>query len=506
MVINFIQNTSKHIIEIICLFFLVKNQVFSQSNNYSALPTPINNQKSSESKPSLSANSRTILFTAPMGSFGEPRKCISYQKAGSWSVPEVIPSINTEIKKMYNEGHFLSYDGNQIYFSTAKYGGVGGNDIWFVSKSGNTWSQATNMAKPINSIENEIDPCISIDGRFLFFTRTNGTLTKSGKPCGTIWMSERISKTVWGEPQKLPNPINKGCECNARLLPDQTTLTFASQRSGGKGAYDQYISRKLKNGNWSEPSTIDAVNTANDDLYISIPAGGSFVYYTGQEPNSKETNVIRSILPDAFKPLPTMLLSSTFSDNIGNLNVVIYQNNKSYLAYPNYANKYLVALNKNEPTEITYSGDFKQMIPQIMKWNLDTLNTYKELQLSIKLNNFKSNEPIYFFSQYPSKNYLNSVISTNEKNVITRMIRENPQLKINIDYYIDLQNKIIDDTTTMIQKVEEDLENLKNILSKSSTNLNDIGIKRLSKKYENNNQYLYPSENNTAIYLRLKND
>ena len=332
-------------------------------STFQPLPSPINNSAANEYMPSLSGNGRTLLYSAPMGDYDEQKICISNQRNGGWSSPEIILQVNASTNKLYNSGHFLSYDGSQIYFSSAKFGGVGSNDIWVSTKQGNTWSAAANLGKPINSAGSDIDPSISVDGQFLFFTRTDDNKTTKGKPCGKIYMSQKLSKENWGEPKLLPAPINMGCECNARLLPDQKGLSFASQRAGGKGGYDQYIAHWKADGSWDVPKPISNINTPEDDLYISIPAGADYVYYAYKV--KINTDIGRSLLPSELKPAKSMLITATIKlpDNLGNVksSTVIYRNAKSYLVYPNQEGKYFIALAANDDVELTYQADFKKI-------------------------------------------------------------------------------------------------------------------------------------------------
>ncbi len=495
---------------LLLLFTLIASGTGFSQVAFQPLPSPINNSVANEYMPSLSGNGRTLLYSAPMGDYDEQKFCIATQKNGGWSSPEIIPQVNTEAKKLYTSGHFLSYDGSQIYFSSAKFGGVGGNDIWVSNRQGNTWSAAINLGKPINSSGSDIDPSLSSDGRFLFFTRTDDKKTTKGKPCGKIYMSQKLSKENWDEPKLLPSPINIGCECNARLLPDQKGLSFASQRAGGKGGYDQYIAQWNTDGSWATPKPIANINTVEDDLYISIPAGGDYVYYAA---NTKtNTDIGRSMLPNDLKPSKSMLITATvkLADNVANTksSTVVYKNAKSYLVYPNQEGRYFIALAANDDVEIAYQADYKKYLPQLIRYKLDTLTKYKELSTEIMLKPIVNN-CVYQFSKYPLQGTEASL--RNEHTIVARLIRENPLLKFFIEYLEpsleqskkDSSAQQIIATNNQISEARNDAEMLMKKITAGIYNAN-IELKAIEQIYPNTTVAEYASaEKKKVMYLKI---
>lgn len=492
------------------IFRLLFIDIVSAQSTFQILPSPINNSTANESAPSLSGNGRVLLYSAPMGDYDEQKFCISTQKNGSWSSPEIIPQINTEAKKLYTGGHFLTYDGSQIYFSSAKFGGVGGNDIWMSMKQGSTWSVATNLGKPINSIGNDGDPSVSSDGRFLFFTRTDGNKTTKGTPCGKIFLSQKLSKENWDEPKPLPAPINMGCECNARLLPDQRGISFASQRVGGKGGYDQYVAQWNADGTWSTPKPISIINSAEDDLYISIPAGGDYVYHTGVNKTNKD--IARSLLPSELRPAKSMLLTATINlpGNTSNVkgSTAVYKNSKSYLVYPNQEGKYFIALTKNDDVEINFQADYKKYLPKIVRYKLDTLSKYKESSIETILKPI-SNNCVYQFSKYPFQ--VGETSFKNELITIARLIRENVNYKFYLEYLEpSLEHSIIDSSSENIIAVNNQISEARKeaeiVLKRinNGANNSNIEIKSIEKIYPLTEQAEFADDKKDKVmYLKM---
>jgi hypothetical protein len=91
----------------------------------------------------------------------------------------------------------------------------------------------------------------------------------------------------WSTPEKLPETINSEYkESSASLSPDGNTLYFTSNRPGGFGGMDIYISRKLPNGKWGQAQNIGKpINTEYDEESPFIHYDGTTLFYSsnGQE-------------------------------------------------------------------------------------------------------------------------------------------------------------------------------------------------------------------------------
>ncbi len=102
------------------------------------------------------------------------------------------------------------------------------------------WSAPVNLGPMVNSAGVEQGPVVSNDGLSLYF---------AWSPLGTgadIYVSQRVSvNDPWGPPQKLgPNINTPFHDVNPALSPDGHSLYFQSNRPGGSGAGDIYVSRR----------------------------------------------------------------------------------------------------------------------------------------------------------------------------------------------------------------------------------------------------------------------
>jgi len=267
------------------------------------LKPPINTSMSDDFNPSVSGNGKTLVYEMVYFNTSKADVMITNQVNGVWAVPVVIKGVNTDSEKLTNGGYFINHAGNMILFHSNRYRGIGGTDIWYIEKNENGgWSAPMNFGKPINTTGNEIDPSISPDGKFMYFTLLSDKKTATGSPCGKIMVTERISSSTWKEPVPLPSPINGDCECGGKILSDNKTFLFSSARAGGKGGYDFYKSTRTEDGTFSTPINYAFINTAADDKYISIAAGGSMLYSDAPGKGKGERDLILAKVPEDMQP------------------------------------------------------------------------------------------------------------------------------------------------------------------------------------------------------------
>ena len=422
----------------IALLFIF-HSAFLIGQTYTAMPLPITHPSDPESSPSFTGNGRTLLYEAPLGDYGRQLVSITYQNGGKWSNPEPVAGISMKAEKVYNGSAFITFEGNFIFFASSRHGGIGGTDIWYLEKTGASWSAPKNLGKPINSTMAETDPALSPDGKYLYFVKNTGKLNSKGKPCGKIFIAERRGKESFLEPKPLLAPINTGCDCNPRILADNS-MTFASERAGGKGGYDQYKSEPKEDGTWSTPVPMSFINTPDDDLYISIPAGGDFVYLTTKSKVS--TDISRTILPENLHPKSILFVSGQTIDKVTKATVnskilvqKIKQNKQNYSGTTN-GGAYAFFLPQNENYLLTFSAKGYSFFTDL--YFLDTLKKFKELKKDVvltplKVNNEFTVEGISYEENSPKVNGGSLPILTN----ILKLLQENPTLEIEIGSHME---------------------------------------------------------------------
>ena len=191
------------------------------------------------------------------------------------------------------------------------------------------WSAPVNVGPPVNSAFAEMNPFISKDGLSLYFTCFNCPGNIGGSD---IWVSQRASvNDAWGAPQNLGPNINSGSnDASPALSSDGHRLYFTSNRLGGFGGNDIYVSRrhnKRDDFGWQPAENLGSgVNTAQDEAgpeyFEDEETGVITLYFSSNRPGGLGGNdIYASTLNEnddedgTFGPAVLVTeLSSTFDD------------------------------------------------------------------------------------------------------------------------------------------------------------------------------------------------
>jgi outer membrane protein OmpA-like peptidoglycan-associated protein len=141
------------------------------------------------------------------------------------------------------------------------------------------WSAAVKLGTEINTKYYENHACLSPDGELLYFV--------SDRPGGygnkDIWVSRRLGHNKWSKAVNLGPKINTEYnEESPVILSDGKTLYFSSEGHESMGGYDIFYSL-LDNGEWSVPRNIGyPLNTVNDDVFFVPTLDGKQAYYASE--------------------------------------------------------------------------------------------------------------------------------------------------------------------------------------------------------------------------------
>ncbi|MDN5200141.1 OmpA family protein [Fulvivirgaceae bacterium BMA10] len=297
------------------IFALIALTSISQINAQIArkvLPKTINITGRHQIAPSISGDGKTMIFLSTYSPSEQLELMYTYQtRPGVWATPESVTEVNKTSDYNYIRGFSLSYDGKTIYFSSRRGQGIGGYDIMFTEKKGGYWTPARNIGKPVNSGGHDGAPSVSPDGQTIYFMRCSQMNKNEAGGC-ELWVAQRRNKELWNEPTRLSGIINNGNASMPKILPDNKTLIFASDRSG-KGGMDLFIAKNM-DGVWSQPEPLYFLNTSSDDLFASVPAKGTEVYFSSKFRDFH--NIMVSKLPEQFRPQKVVLMEGTAIDEV----------------------------------------------------------------------------------------------------------------------------------------------------------------------------------------------
>jgi OOP family OmpA-OmpF porin len=249
--------------------------------------------------PVLTADEQQLIFTRRMGvsdEFDEDMVISTKDKNGRWTSPESIsPVINTR----YNEGTCtISADGRQLIF-TSCVGMNGRCDLFESKKTGDTWSRPRNLGAEINSPAWESQPTLSADGRVLYFVSDR----RGGLGKADIYVSEQHSPGVWTKARNLGPSVNTPYDERSPFIhANGRTLFFASDGRPGFGGFDIYWS-DYADSTWSKPANFGyPINSHEEQYSLVITADGDKGYYSHEEVGSEgHSKIYEFDVPEQYR-------------------------------------------------------------------------------------------------------------------------------------------------------------------------------------------------------------
>ena len=270
----------------------------------------------------------------------------------------------------------ISADGNLLFFIcenhpyNTKYGSIrNSQDIWYTERdSFGNWGEAMHLEYPLNTyvynavfwispdnnrilIRNAfIDGDYAGNGVSMSYRRKNGTWSKpealriknfekydrgrqngasmaqdgqtllmymsedKGSYNNDIYVSFLQPDGTWSEPRSLGKKINlsKYDEMTPYMAADGVTMYFSSNRPGGLGDNDIWMTKRLDKTwqKWSDPVNLGApINTEDWDAFFTMDAGGEYAYMSSAQSGYGQSDIVRVKLLEREKPDPVVLVS-----------------------------------------------------------------------------------------------------------------------------------------------------------------------------------------------------
>ena len=208
----------------------------------------------------------------------------------------------------------LTQDLNTLYYA-ADYNqkGYGRYDIYKVSKTKKGWSEPKNVGKNINSDYWDSAPSIAPDNQALYFC-SNRTGGYGGID---IYVTYKNEKGFWEEAVNMGPTINTAGDEQAPFIhADNKTLYFSSNGWPGFGGSDLFVSRKKIDGAWSNPLNLGyPINTFENEGSIAVAGGGTDAYIASDRADSRGSlDIYKVILAVNTRPNKTFYVNGFIAD------------------------------------------------------------------------------------------------------------------------------------------------------------------------------------------------
>lgn len=205
---------------------------------------------------------------------------------GNWSNPiNITPQVGSD-GDMIPTG--ISPDGRELLL--VKTNTFGNKDIYISRLEGDFWSQAEKL--PFNTIKMEDHASFSTDGdKILFSSDRRGGFGKLD-----LWISERLNGQEWGSPVNLGPVINTDeDETSGFFTMENKHLYFSSRAHFNMGGYDIFFS-EMEGDKWTDPLNVGyPVNTTGDNRFYQPTGDGTVAYLSlyNQDENLNEEDIYR---------------------------------------------------------------------------------------------------------------------------------------------------------------------------------------------------------------------
>lgn len=286
----------------------------AKHSNSSYQFTPINlgdsiNTPNSEYYPSITINDSLFVFTRRGAGIREDFVESTILPNHQYSQSKAINgSINEEPSKgainISQDGDWLIFAGN---FPSK---GFGNFDLYISYQTPQGWSEPINLGSQINTEFWESSPSLSSDKNTLYFS--------SDRPGGyggkDLYVSHRLPNGKWSEALNMGASVNTtGDELAPFIHADNNTLYFTSDGLPGYGGSDLFVMRRKNVVEWNAPENLGyPINTIENDGSLFIASNGVDAFYSSDRADSRGgLDLYRFELRPDIRPARTLYVQGT---------------------------------------------------------------------------------------------------------------------------------------------------------------------------------------------------
>jgi len=232
-----------------------------------SVPVPLDeniNTEFEEGTPVLNEDYSSMYFTRCNVNKNKNLGCqifTSSRQGETWSEAKQIELADDSVIIAHPA---ISQDELTMYFVSNMPGGVGGKDIWKVTRSnlGDEWSKPENLGPEINTVDDEMFPFIHPDGTLYF--SSNGRIGLGGLD---IFMAKKDEDGFW-KIENMRYPINSSADDFGIVFEKEMERGYFSSSRKGRGN-DEIYSFVLP------PLKFNVIGEVRDDKSDQLLTGAS---------------------------------------------------------------------------------------------------------------------------------------------------------------------------------------------------------------------------------------
>lgn len=360
---------------------------------------------------------------------------------GTWSKAHPLGGrVNTDLNEA---AQTISQDGQLLVFTGCNYPeGAGSCDLYFSIRTNTGWSEAQNIGPAINTEFWESSPSISPDKRDLYFS--------SNRPGGfggkDIWVSHRLSNGRWSRPENLGEAVNtSGDESCPFMHADNQTLYFNSNGHTGYGMTDLFMSTKVSDTSWTVAENLGyPINTIGDEGSLVVSADGQTAWYASDRSDTRGGLDLYSFeLRKEVRPLKTLWVKGKVYDKktgngLPSLVELTDINKRTVISrlQTDEDGNYLVTLPVGK--DYAFSVNRKGYLFYSDNFSLHETNSDSAFTRNIPLQPLEAGAGIVLRNIFfDSKSFILKPESLTELDKVVQLMNDNPNLRIQIGGHTD---------------------------------------------------------------------
>jgi len=252
---------------------------------------PTVNSGSADQTPVISKDGLSLYFASDRpGGFGGLDIWVAQRASvkDPWGPPQNLgPNINTPFSDI---SPALSADGHQLFFQSARPGGFGALDI-YVSRRHNkrddlVWGPAENLGSRVNTFNREAGPEYFKDPETGIITLYFNSDRPGGIGGNDIYASTLQPDGTFGSPALVEELSSPADDQALAIRRDGLELIIASNRLGTLGGLDLWVTTRASTSDpWSTPVHLGPVlNSAAVEAGVALSSKGTALYFHSDRP------------------------------------------------------------------------------------------------------------------------------------------------------------------------------------------------------------------------------
>ena len=425
-----------------CFEFAINYKLKHPVSDYAFAPVNMGdsvNSERSEYYPTLTIDDSLLVFTRRGEGFREDFM-ESTLRNNIFSKAKII---NGDINNEPSKGAItVSSDGDWMIFAGNFHRGYGDFDLYISYATPQGWSEPENLGPNINSGYWDSSPSLSPDNRVLYFS-SNRPGGMGGKD---LYMSNRLTNGKWGPAINMGPSINSiGDETAPYMHADNQTFYYTSDGLPGYGGTDLFICRKDMSGNFSKPENLGyPINTIENEGSICVSSNGLAAYYASDRADSRGgLDLYTFTLREDIRPFKTLFVKGKVFDAKTNkglpcaVELIDNSNNKALMRIQtDELGKYFIPLPSGK--DYTFTVNRKGYLFYSELYELSKKQSDSTYQKNIALQPVELNVITAFKNiQFRTNSYQLLPVSLIELDKLLQVLNDNPALKIQIDGHTD---------------------------------------------------------------------